>query len=64
MGVGFVLFVAERDAVLAVNVLEHHGYPGSIIGGHLENGDKHVVIEPVHVDGKPLTFRGYELGVR
>lgn len=54
MGVGFALFVPEND-VEKVLALDRRAF----VGGHIESGDKKVIIKP-----KGLEYLGKTLGVR
>lgn len=48
MGAGFALFVAAHDAGRVVDIAQGLGIP-ALIAGHVEEGPKQVVIEPIDV---------------
>jgi len=58
MGAGFALYLAAADAAKAVEIAQGLGIP-ALIAGHLEQGAKRVVIEPLGVE-----FGGDELQLR
>ena len=58
MGVGFALYVAENDAWKVLRAAQQLGF-GALVAGHIESGDKKVVIKP-----KDLEYAGETLAVR
>ncbi len=58
MGVGFGIYVAEKDADHVLSIATSLGHKG-LVGGHIEKGDKKVVIKP-----KSIVFTGDTLAVR
>lgn len=58
MGAGFVLYVAEEEATAVINIAKKNKQR-AFVAGHIERGDKKVVIKP-----KGLEFLGHTLGVR
>jgi len=58
MGAGFALYVAEADAQIVLEVARSLGL-GALVAGHIEVGDKKVVIKP-----KSLEYAGETLAVR
>lgn len=58
MGAGFALYVSEQDAERVIEVAASQGLR-AFVAGHIERGDKKVVIKP-----KGLIFDGSTLAVR
>ena len=58
MGAGFGLYVTEADAVRVISIAESLGLR-AFVAGHIEEGDKKVVIKP-----KGLEYAGDTLAVR
>ncbi len=58
MGAGFALYVPESDVEKVLNIAQSLGFR-ALAAGHIENGDKKVVIKP-----KNLEFAGETLAVR
>lgn len=58
MGAGFALYVSEADAPKVLDVAHNLGL-GALVAGHIEAGDKKVVIKP-----KGLEYAGETLAVR
>jgi phosphoribosylformylglycinamidine cyclo-ligase len=58
MGAGFALYISEADADAALEVAASHNL-GVLRAGHIERGEKKVVIKP-----KGLEYSGATLGVR
>ena len=58
MGAGFALYLDAADAPKAVEIAQGLGIP-ALIAGHLEEGAKRVIIEPLGVE-----FAGDELQLR
>lgn len=58
MGAGFALYVGEADAEKVLEVARNLGL-GALVAGHIESGDKKVVIKP-----KGLEYAGETLAVR
>jgi len=58
MGAGFALYVSEVDALKVIEVAEKLGLR-AFVAGHIEEGDKKVVIKP-----KGLEYAGETLAVR
>lgn len=58
MGAGFALYVGEADAEKILEVARDLGL-GALVAGHIESGDKKVVIKP-----KGLEYAGETLAVR
>lgn len=58
MGAGFALYVTEAEASQVIDVAKQLGLR-AFVAGHIENGDKKVVIKP-----KGLTFAGDTLAIR
>lgn len=58
MGAGFALYVSEADADTVLEVTTSHKL-GALRAGHIEQGEKKVVIKP-----KGLEYSGATLGVR
>lgn len=58
MGAGFGLYVTEADAVRVISIAESLGLH-AFVAGHIEEGDKKVVIKP-----KGLEYAGDTLAVR
>jgi phosphoribosylformylglycinamidine cyclo-ligase len=58
MGAGFTLFVDPEDAEVSVKLAEEVGVR-AWIAGHVEAGERRVIIEPLGV-----TFAGPDLNLR
>ena len=58
MGAGFALFVPEAHATVVIDIANSNG-KRAFVAGHIESGDKKVIIKP-----KGLEYRGDTLAVR